>query len=394
MGIEATAKSERPAYQNETDHEKRESLIRRRGFLPFLTAIALSAAASYQENPAEAAEVTPGMTWQQGVTALKDDVYTSPTEQAAYAVVLKDGKVYWTGSKQGKEVSVPGSSTDILETIVDEMSQGSLQVLCYAHTHPILSAEYAHLVAPEQSANFREAGATSYSIPPSATDVNEFQLGKLRIGGDVEKRGGYVIDIVFDPSRIWRHRMATDADFQKSPDYWREVLDARELLPKWKQHVNTRLAAYSEAELDTLRPLLPQSEQDLIKYREGRHKGGYSTAEELIQDKRDAVFFTLLSKNIPELVNEVFKNDEAGRELQGKLLKITQRQERDATALIDIIHKEWVPASITGEPSAELYAKLQEAYLRNGTVLESFTYDEALKDPMKVCMWPESRIRE
>ena len=140
MGIEAPAKSERPAYQNETDHEKRESLIRRRGFLPFLTAIALSAAASYQENPAEAAEVTPGMTWQQGVTALKDDVYTSPTEQAAYAVVLEDGKVYWTGSKQGKEVSVPGSSTDILETIVDEMSQGSLQVLCYAHKHPILSA--------------------------------------------------------------------------------------------------------------------------------------------------------------------------------------------------------------------------------------------------------------
>ncbi len=372
-----------------------EGFIRKYGLLPFISALALNAAVTYKEQPAQAAEVQPGMTWPQGFSALQDDVFNSPVEQGAYAVVTKDGKVYWAGSKMGEIGEVRTSSSDVLRTVEDEIANKSLGVLCSVHTHPIRSAEHAQMIDKSEADAIVATGNTTLSIPPSGADVNPFQFGSLGIASKVKGAGGYVVNVVFDASRVWRHRIATDSDYQRLPDYWRKILGARELFPQWELHIKARLAAYSEEQLDALRNLLPQSGRDSFAFYERSRGNPRNTAEEILESKREAVYMVLLiGKATPELLGEIFRDDEVGRKLQDQLGAIGDRQKKNAETWNDVVYNQWVPASRQGEPSAELYEKLTEAYLRTGTVLESFPYAEVADDPLKLCRWPESRIKK
>ncbi len=377
----------------------REGFIRKYGLLPFISALALNAAVTYKEQPAQAAEVQRDMTWAQGFSALKDDVYKSPVEQAAYAVVLKDGTVYWAGSQMGERRGIVERSSDVLGTVEDEIANKSLEVLCMFHTHPVLTAEHIKMIDKSEADAAVATGNTTLSIPPSESDVNRSQSGDKIVTSKIEDSGGYVVKVVLDPSRVWRHRMATDSDFQKSPDYWKEILGARELVIQWEQHIKARLEAYSEKQLNALRHLLPKNEQDSIAFKE-RHRWGTGyptgfTEEDILLSKRNAVYDAALNaeKVAPKLMAEIYRGDETGRNLQDQLDAIKGRQKRAANTWYDFVYDQWVPASRQGEPSAELHEKLTEAYLRIGTVLESFTYDEVARDPLKLCRWPGKGVR-
>ncbi len=382
-----------------SEADGREGFIRKYGLLPFISALALNAAVTYKEQPAQAAEVQPGMTWPQGFSALRADVFKSPVEQSAHAVVTKDGKVYWAGSKMGERTGVVGNSSDDLRSVHDEISDKSLEVFCMFHTHPVLTGEHAKLIDKSEADAAIVSGNTTLSIPPSGDDVNYSQSGSKIVTSKIEDGGGYVVKVVFDPSGVWRHRMATDSDFQKSPDYWKEILGERELVVQWEQHIKAILEDYSEKQLNALRSLLPENEQDAIAFME-RHRWGTGyptgyTAEAILEAKRSAIFYTALNPKTTSLrlMAEIYRGNDTGLRLQDQLDAITGRKQRYAETWNDVVYNQYIPASRQGEPGAELHKKLTEAYLRIGTVLESFTYDEVADDPLKLCRWPGKGVR-
>jgi hypothetical protein len=378
-----------------SEFHRREHLIRNHGMLSLIGAIALNAAASYKEPPAEAAEVVRGMTWEQGFSALKDDIFKSAVEQAAYVVVRKDGTVFWAGSKFGEQSSVRQDSADVLKTVEDEIASKSLESFCSFHTHPVRAAEHEKLIDKNEADDAVAKEATTLSVPPSGSDVDPFQFGSIFISSKIKRGGGYVIDVVLDPSGVWRHRMAIDADLQKYPDIWKETLSAREVLPRWKQHITKILAAYSIDQLNALQSQLPKREQDSVAHYERNQGKNNYTLDQIIQAKRDAVYMTLLTdRATPQLMSVIFKDDDMGRELQAQVTLIGDRRKRDGENWDDIVYKQFVPASRHGKPSAELYAKLTEAYLRVGTVIESFTYDEVAKDPRILCTWTDLKEKK
>ena len=374
--------------------DERESFIKRYGILSFLGAVALHATVAYQEKPAEAAEVARGMTWKEGFLVLKDDVYKSQNEQGADVVLRKDGSVMWVGSTLGEKNLVRGNVVDILKTVEKEIETKSIESFCSFHTHPVSAIEHMNIINKKESDDIMVRGATTLSIPPSVTDVNMYQSGSIKLSSAIEDAGGYVVNVVFDPSRVWRHRVAMDADAQKFPNYWREITHIRELFPRLKQHIISRLAIYTEEQLGAFKRFLPKKEQSKIEsFEQSRRSGGFST-EQVVRVKQTAILMTLLVEKTPGLVAEVFKDDDAGRQLQEEWSRAYERKNKDAEGLNlnNVVFKEWIPASIQGEPGEELYKKLQEAYIRIGTVLESFTYEEVESDPFKLCRWPKSQI--
>ncbi len=389
--------------QREQDHNEaakqripevyqRERLIHGHGMLPLIGAVALQALITYHERPAEAAEVRSGMTWQEGFSELREDVYKSPTEQAADAIVRTDGVVYWVGSEQGEETSVGRGADAILESVKDEIANKSLESLCSTHTHSILSAEKAKIIDHKPIEEALANMTTTLSFPPSYGDVKPSLFSVVGIDFRIEEAGGYVVNVVLDPSRVWRHRAVTDADQKRFPDYFKEISDAKKTLAEWRQHTSQLLETFTEERLDHLIALLPKNEQESVRSLEA-HRRNF-TAQQILEAKQGAIRVALLSENNLGLAAEVFRGNDVGIKLQERILLIVEGQKRDIVSWQDVVYKKWVPASLQGEPSPELYAKLIEAYLRIGIVLESFTYKEVEDDPLKLCRWPESRIQK
>jgi hypothetical protein len=359
--------------------EKRERFNKKHGLIPLVGALALNVAVAQHEKPAEAAEVMRGMKWQEGFAALKDDVYTAPAEQAAFAVVRTDGTVYWAGSKLGEKKKVRQNSSDVLATVEQELKSKTLKSFCSVHTHPVRSAEHAKMLNAQEADSIAEERTASFSVPPSGTDIDYFQWGNLGVSSEIKKSGGQVVHVVFDPSRVWRHRMATDVDRQKYPEFWKEVQGVREVFPHWKNHVKSRLTKLSETELDFFNTFASKKKGSKTE------KTRLQTAE----DKRRNIYFELLLGSNKELIAEVFRGDDEGRGLQERLNLHTERNKNERRMWNDIVYKQWIPASRKGEPSPELHAKLKEAYIRNGTVLESYAHNEVQDDPAKLCTWPQ-----
>ncbi len=360
----------------------RADTIRKWGLLPIATALALTTISTYKEGSAQAAEVTPGMTWEEGFNALRDDVFTNPNEQAAYVIVKKDGTVYWSGSTAGQRGRVLPSTKTITEALGRE-APGSLQGLCSFHTHPPRSGGLISIDEKRVLGN----RATTFSVPPSGGDVGATKVVDREIRALLERSNAYTVDVIFDPSRVWRHRIATDSDLQKSPIVWNELATRRANSEKYRSHIETRLAAFSESELDQFIALLGPEDSRFIKMVES-NRGKIFSDSEVIQSKKSAVQYALIKNNVA-LIAAFFKNDTKGADLQKLWYDALKEVERESDSWNDVVYGQWVPASYEGKLTQDLYKKLQEAYLRLGVVLESFTYEEVAKDPLKLCKWPE-----
>ncbi len=368
---------------------EREGFIRKYGLLPFVSAAAFTAVMAGHADPAEAKDVEPGMEWSEGLAVLREELLNSSTEQAAHVVVRRDGSVSWTGSKRGEGTNVSQNSSETLRTVEREIAQNNLDSLCSMHTHPVFSAAQANMISYADAEKMRASGKSTLSVPPSGSDVNPFQFGNMGILLQLEKVDAYKVDVVLDPSRAWRHRMANDADYQQWPQFWKEIQDARILVNAWQKHTDARLQELSEAELNLLTTHLSKNEQDSIVFSEKGHKSGHYTKEQVVNNKRRSITTSLLGNKSPDLQREFFKGDENGMSLHTGFLTIAEQKDRDAAALYEFIKKDWVPTSVQGDPNPEMLTKLKEGYIRNGVVIESFTYEEIENDQKNCAHGPK-----
>lgn len=376
---------------------ERERTSWRRGLLAHIAALVISAASVYQEKPAEAAEVKSGMTWEEGFDTLKDEVLHSKREQAAYAILRKDGHIEWTASQQGEETRVRVQSFPVLRALEKDVASGSFESLCSFHTHPILSAQAINIITPEEARKSQSAEKVTLSIPPSVVDITDFEeieTSKITFGltSAAERRGGYMVHVVLDPSRVWRYRFAHDEDYKKNPEVWKEISEQRETVADWEAYIKRTVNNLPESALDAFKTHL--TEDYLLSFTDyERERGKKYKTRDIINAKRRMITHVLLDGQNRNVMEAFLSGDRMAQTLHESLTALRQKRVGEISRLNDFLYDEWVPTSKEREPSQSQYQTLQEKYLRNFTVIESFAHDEA-RDPLKVCRWPESKTNK
>ncbi|HEY4519705.1 MAG TPA: twin-arginine translocation signal domain-containing protein [Candidatus Paceibacterota bacterium] len=152
---------------------------------------------------AEAVEVKEGMTWEEGLAALRQDVYNARTETAA--LYTEGEKTMW---RKSMDLGVLGGSGR--EVASDErffehvLSKERVGVVRRAHTHAMASFVEAKYIKHETKDAVKRGDVSAPIAPPSYPDIMLHIWTKKRW---FERRDVLFEDVVLDPGGMWRMKL-------------------------------------------------------------------------------------------------------------------------------------------------------------------------------------------
>jgi len=172
-----------------------------------LTALSLLGT-PYGHDRAEAMEIPPTATWQEGMRETEKSVLADAVEHKITFVQYADGTSIWAPTIKGVLQQVTSSPEKVITGILNSGEKNTIQTLCDMHTHP------SHSAVNEFSMPTGLVAGTFY-VPPSFGDT---QVGFLRSKRTVEAAKALgvevqsVVQAAGDPKGIWYYRDLTEEE--------------------------------------------------------------------------------------------------------------------------------------------------------------------------------------
>ncbi|HWP61372.1 MAG TPA: hypothetical protein VN495_02105 [Candidatus Paceibacterota bacterium] len=335
--------------------------------------MALAAALTLSNpTPAESSEVTYGMTWTQGLDGLHDDVRNAESERAAEFVVKKDGTAFWIGSNAGEKTEVvhdPATKRSQAEAI----KNGEIQTVCSFHTHPLHSAEAAHMITAETAQRLSEV-ETTLSAPPSFIDIDGNATDVM-----VWRGVPNVVSAVMDPAGLWYYRTSKNSDYAERPELLAQLYKRDQLNTEWNDYLDSRLREMNPQQLDAI--ITEMGKEIATMDAMDRKELGF-----LLEERSRRFVIKILIGPLANTGNTVIPRLLLQTDQDRQLYSEWQHEANgprhaDFTELYDLI-REYVHATESAPASDELYQRLQEAYLKNAGKVRFVPRDQIAQEPM------------
>lgn len=169
---------------------------------------ALTLLSAVGHEKAQAAEILPTATWEQGVNELHRGVMQDPVEYAAVAAVLPGKKIAWPSTIRGEADGVKAYFSKTIRELADQTNGEAVLNYCDIHTHPVASA------ATEFGITGR---ADNAYFPPSVGDAWVVTRGGRQdvIPKYAKEKGVDIKQLTtaaFDPHGVWYYRTLNEEE--------------------------------------------------------------------------------------------------------------------------------------------------------------------------------------
>lgn len=330
--------------------------------------------------------------WQLGLDSLHRQMFVSELTQTAYAVRDRAGTVRWVNKR-----TMPHKHEETFASEIQGFAESNLtngETLCYFQARPMLTAGTILLIRRMDVEKIFSQKSATISMPPSVREIDPFSdFGMLHVSGLLNKSGDTVVRFIMDPSRIWRFREATEEDLQSAPRFLDEARERKDVLRRWDQRMIEMTDAFPPETIDNLLKYASLSDLEFIaSLAENapsdedlqllRHAGLMDALN--MRDIKEGAIIWALFEGSPQIAARIL-NTEADRQLQRDMQRINAEMLSHQRSLENFIDGTFIPDSMLREPSEELLHEIEIKYLSIGTVVESFTLEEARQHPETVC---------
>ncbi len=161
---------------------------------------------------AEALEIEPTASWNQGIDAAKNSVQEDINETQFTFFKTGEGVGYWSPMTEGEVDTVALEVTKITQIAKEKISGGEIESICVGHTHPII---------PEYAEYFSEGDDRwrTISIPPSEGDIKTVYslVGEfMRYGLDPQHN---LESFAVDARGVWYYDYVHKADLESETEF-------------------------------------------------------------------------------------------------------------------------------------------------------------------------------
>jgi|GEM_PF-3652199 len=371
-----------PAYQeNEQprDHDPTCQSIFERLRTYDAPALALSAALAAPLSVAEQPrpiELPPEASWFEGTSIIRQHALTGEHEVAGKYVLRTDGSGQWMSVVQGEDDYVDQETREFAQKVEDEMKEGAVERVCSMHSHPVHAAALHNMITEGQRAQVEEQGEqATLSLPPSEIDIDRWKHRTSRMW----YRQDYTfdpdtqhIDAVVDPGGVWYYRPRRKEDIAGFPNFVADLQQLGAAKRAWDEHSVERIMSMSEHDMHEIAALAQQARSV--------SGGPESLQPQNLAEAQSVVVGAVLAGN-PE-VEQVFYVTDKGRKLNEERKQLQKEHAENNLSFIADATDRYVQESVRQVVTPELYREVQEAFVRQGSMVRYVPFAQLAHEPV------------
>ncbi|MBI4086971.1 hypothetical protein HY416_03250 [Candidatus Kaiserbacteria bacterium] len=194
-----------------------------------------------------AAEVKEGMSWIEGIRALRSIVFKpGAVEESAIFIKGKYGAGRWSVPQEGKQGNVDIVYEDLGE-VAEMVRKNELEEIMIAHVHVLDGVSRGYTMTKEIESQMQVGTQTRLVLPPSYHDVAIARARMPRVDGEgleeIPRR--LLKEVVVDPRGVWIYQHETDPNGAFTKGY----AEALALAERFAPEMEALLENFTKSEL-------------------------------------------------------------------------------------------------------------------------------------------------